>query len=103
MAETWHQNFQISIRVKFSLRGQASGRSSRSKGDNSATESPNRNQVEVQPPRPRLRKVKPEYVRNGHGDVLYFTHATHMPSDVFAYGREAPNCFDERRYLATII
>ena len=68
-----------------------------------ATESPNMNQGEVQPPRASLRKVKPEYVRNGHGDVLYFTHATHMPSDVFAYGREAPNCFDERRYLATII
>jgi hypothetical protein len=26
-----------------------------------------------------------------------------MPSDLFAYGREAPNCFDLRRYLATII
>jgi hypothetical protein len=61
------------------------------------------NSSEEQPPRASLRKVKPEYVRNGHDDVLYFTQATHMPSDVFAYGREAPNCFDQRRYLATII
>ena len=58
---------------------------------------------EKQPPRASLRKVKPEFVRNGHDDVLYFTQATHIPSDVFAYGREAPNCFDQRRYLATII
>jgi hypothetical protein len=54
-------------------------------------------------PKASLRKVKPEYVRNGHDDVLYFTQATHMPSDVFAYGRECPNCFDQRRYLSTII
>lgn len=58
---------------------------------------------EEQPPKASHRKVKPEYVRNGHDDVLYFTEATHMPSDVFAYGREAPNCFDQRRYLASII
>jgi hypothetical protein len=55
---------------------------------------------EKQPPRASLRKIKPEFVKNGHEEVLYFTHATHMPSDVFAYGREAPNCFDQRRYLA---
>lgn len=55
------------------------------------------------PPRAGLRKVKPEYVRNGHDDVLYFTQATHVPSDIFAYGREEANCFDQRRYLATII
>lgn len=32
-----------------------------------------------------------------------FKQATHITSDVFAYGSEAPNCFDRRRYLATII
>ncbi len=58
---------------------------------------------EETPPRASLRKVKADFIRNGHDDVLYFTQATHMPSDVFAYGREAPNCFDQRRYLATII
>jgi hypothetical protein len=55
------------------------------------------------PPQASLRKVKPEFVRNGHDHVLHFTHATHMPSDLYAYGREAPNCFDQRRYLATIV
>jgi hypothetical protein len=58
---------------------------------------------EKQPPRASLRKIKPEFVKNGHEEVLYFTHATNVPSDVFAYGREAPNCFDQRRYLATIV
>jgi hypothetical protein len=58
---------------------------------------------EKQRPRASFRKAKPEFVKNGHDDVLYFTQATHIPNDVFAYGREAPNCFDQRRYLATII
>jgi len=60
-------------------------------------------EYEKRPPRASRRKMKPEYVKNGHEEVMYFTHATHMPRDVFAYGRESPNCFDERRYLATII
>jgi hypothetical protein len=34
--------------------------------------------------------------------VVYVSHATHHPDDVFAYGREAFNCFKEKRYLATI-
>ena len=74
-----------------------------SDGGSMATEFRNMSQGEVQPPRASLRKAKPGYVKNGHADVLCFTQATHVPSDVSAYGREAPNCFDERRYLATII
>jgi hypothetical protein len=58
---------------------------------------------EKKPPCASFRKLKPEYVRNGHDDVLVFTQAMHLPRDVAAYGREAPNCFNERRYLATII
>jgi hypothetical protein len=54
-------------------------------------------------PKASLRSVKPEYQRNGLRHVVYFTQATHLPSDVSAYGREAPNCFDQKRYLATII
>jgi hypothetical protein len=54
-------------------------------------------------PRASLRKIKPEYIRNGNDAVLYFTDATHMPSDIFAYGREKARCFDDSRYLATII
>jgi hypothetical protein len=59
--------------------------------------------LKKQSPRADLRKLKPEYVKNGHEDVLHFTLAMHLPRDVAAYGREAPNCFNERRYLATII
>jgi hypothetical protein len=54
------------------------------------------------PPHASFREVRAEYQRNGLTHVVYFTHATHVPNDVFAYGREAPNCFDQRRYLATI-
>jgi hypothetical protein len=57
---------------------------------------------ETDRPRASLRQIRPEYQRNGLTHVVYFTHATHHPSDVFACGREAGNCFEEKRYLATI-
>lgn len=49
------------------------------------------------------KKIREEYQRNGKSDVVYFTQATHHPLDVFAYGREALWCFNQSRYLATII
>jgi hypothetical protein len=55
------------------------------------------------PPRASLGKIVRKYVRNGLDEVLYHSHATHMPSDVFAYGREAHHCFADKRYLATIM
>lgn len=58
---------------------------------------------EKKPPVATFRSIKPEYVRNGHDSVLHFTQATHIPSDVMAYGREGANCFNDRRYLATIV
>ena len=54
------------------------------------------------PPRASFRQIRPEYQINGVTHVVYYSHATHLPSDVFAYGREAFQCFRERRYLATI-
>ena len=55
------------------------------------------------PPRASLRKIVATYIKNGLDELLYYTHATHMPSDVFAYGREAHHCFADRRYLAAIM
>src|ERR1035438_9589791 len=57
---------------------------------------------ETDRPRAGFRRIRPEYQNNGITQVAYFTHATHHPSDVFAYGREAASCFGEKRYLATI-
>ena len=54
-------------------------------------------------PRASFKKIRSEqHQRNGLTHVVFFTQATHHPSDVFAYGREAFNCFREKRYLATI-
>jgi hypothetical protein len=55
-------------------------------------------------PRAMFRELRPEFQEqeNGLMHVVYYTHATHHPSDVFAYGREAAFCFRRRRYLATI-
>jgi hypothetical protein len=53
-------------------------------------------------PRASFKQIRSEYQRNGLTQVVYYTHATHHPGDVFAYGREAANCFEGKRYLATI-
>ena len=56
----------------------------------------------AEPPKAERRLIRPEFQRNGVTHVVYFSQATHHPSDVFAYGREALHCFMDRRYLATI-
>ena len=53
-------------------------------------------------PKAERRLIRPEFQKNGLTHVVYFSQATHHPSDVFAYGREALHCFSERRYLASI-
>ena len=58
--------------------------------------------ADVRRPVASFREIRPEYQKNGLKHVVYFTQAMHYPSDVFAYGREAANCFEEKRYLATI-
>jgi hypothetical protein len=63
---------------------------------------PNAQTGKADAPNAGIRQIKPEFVKNAYSDIIYFTHATHVPNDVFAYSRDARHRFDERRYLATI-
>jgi hypothetical protein len=61
------------------------------------------NETHAKRPHATFSQIRPAFQKNGLTHVVSFTHATCVPSDVFAYGREAPNCFEQRRYLATIV
>jgi hypothetical protein len=52
--------------------------------------------------RSEFRPLKPAAVKNGLTEIVVFRNAM-VPDNVYAYGREAGNCFCERRYLASIV
>ncbi len=54
-------------------------------------------------PRARLAELRPESQVNGLTHIVYFEVAERHPRDLFAFGREALFCFQNRLYLSSIV